>query len=120
MTGRIKVKELMQREGLKGEVVILFPSRHTGIIHGDDGFDVTFSDDSLVVGFSYGELSVGLRVSYGVFFAAGAKVPRAINMQVVGADQTKQPVNLRKESLNDRSARGWFPRVLNVFLDRNT
>lgn len=37
MTGRIKVRELMQREGLKGEVVNLFPSWHTGIIQGDDG-----------------------------------------------------------------------------------
>ena len=83
MTGRIKVRELMQREGLKGEVVNLFPSWHTGIIHGDDGYDVTFSDDSLVVGFSYSELSLGLRVSYSVFFAAGAKVPTAINMQPV-------------------------------------
>jgi len=90
MTGRIKVKTLMQREGLKGEVVNLFPSWHTGIIHGDDGYDVIFSDDSLVVGFGYGELSVGLRVSYGVFFAAGAKVPTAINMQPVRADQTKE------------------------------
>lgn len=50
---------------------------------------MTFNDDSLVVGFSYGELSVGLRVSYGVFFAAGAKVPTAINMQPVRADQTE-------------------------------
>ena len=90
MTGRIKVRELMQREGLRGEVVNLFPAWHTGIIHGDDGYDVTFSDESLVVGFSYGELSVGLRVSYGVFFAAGAKVPTAINMQPVGGNQTER------------------------------
>ena len=79
----------MQREGLKGEVVNLFPAWHTGIIHGDDGYDVTFSDESLVVGFNYSELSVGLRVSYAVFFAAGAKVPTAINMQPVRSDQTE-------------------------------
>jgi hypothetical protein len=34
MTGRIKVKKLMQKQGLRGEVVSLFVSRHTGIIHG--------------------------------------------------------------------------------------
>lgn len=94
MTGRIKVRELMQREGLKGEVVNLFYSWHTGIIHGDDGYDVTFSDESLVVGFSFAELSIGLQVSYGVFFAAGAKVPTAINMQPVRADQTKEASKL--------------------------
>ena len=94
MTGRIKVKELMQREGLEGEVVNLFPSWHTGIIHGDDGYDVAFDEESLVVGFSYGGLSVGLRVSYGVFFATGARVPTAINMQLTGADQTKQASEL--------------------------
>jgi hypothetical protein len=92
MTGRIKVKELMQREGLKGEVVNLFHSWHTGIIHGDDGYDVAFSDDSLVVGFSYGEMSVGLRVSYGVFFAAGTKVPTAINVEPVSAADTDEAV----------------------------
>ena len=37
MRRRIKVRELMQREGLNGEVVKLLPSRSTGIIHGDDG-----------------------------------------------------------------------------------
>ena len=101
MTGRIKVKELMQREGLKGEVVNLFLSWHTGIIHGDDGYDVTFSDDSLVVGFSYSELSVGLRVSYGVFFGTGARVPTAINMQPVEADQTERASELA-ESVTQR------------------
>jgi hypothetical protein len=75
MTGRI------QREDLRGEVVKLFPSWHTGIIHGDDGYDVTFSEDSLVLGFSYAEVSLGLRVSYGVLFAAGAKVPTAFNLK---------------------------------------
>jgi hypothetical protein len=94
MTHRIKVKELMQLEGLNGEVVNLFSSWRTGIIHGDDGYDVTFSDDSLVVGFSFGELSVGLRVSYGVFFASGAKVPTAINMQPVRADETGEASEL--------------------------
>jgi hypothetical protein len=74
MKSRIKVK---------GEVINLFPSWHTGIVHGDDGCDVTFSDESLAVGFGYRELSVGLRVSYGVFLATGARVPTAINMQPI-------------------------------------
>ena len=93
MTGRINVRQLMRREGLKGEVVSLFHSLHTGIIHGDDAYDVAFNDESLVVGFSFGELSIGLRVSYGVFFAAGAKVPTAINMQPV-RDQTEEASEL--------------------------
>ena len=89
MRVRIKVRELMQRESLSGEVVNLFPSWHTGIIHGDEGYDVAFNDESLVVGFGYSELSVGQRVSYGIFFTAGAKVPVAINVQPAAAVQTK-------------------------------
>jgi len=76
-----RVKELMQREGLRGEIVQLFHSRRTGMIHGDDGDDVTFNEESLVVGLSYGELSLGLKVSYGIFFATGAKLPTGINVQ---------------------------------------
>ena len=72
MRRRVKVRKLMQREGLGGEVVELFHSRSTGMIHGDDGYNVTFDEESLVVGLSYGELSLGLKVSYGLFFAAGA------------------------------------------------
>ena len=34
MAGRIKFGQLMQREDLRGEVVKLFPSGHTGIIRG--------------------------------------------------------------------------------------
>lgn len=81
MKRRIKVRELMQREGLRGEIVQLFHSGRTGMIHGYDGYDVTFNKESLVVGLSYGELSLGLKVSYGIFFAAGAKLPSAINVQ---------------------------------------
>jgi len=89
MRRRIKVRELMQREGLNGEVVKLLPSRSTGIIHGDDGYDVTFNEESLVVGLGYGELGIGLRVSYGIFFATGAKVPTAINVQPASGGQTE-------------------------------
>jgi hypothetical protein len=77
----MRVRELMQREGLRGEIVQLFHSRRTGMIHGDDGYDVTFNEESLVVGLSYGELSLGLRVSYGIFFATGATLPTGINVQ---------------------------------------
>ncbi len=59
----VKVRELMQREGLSGEVVTLFYSGRTGIIHGDDGYDVTFNEESLVVGLAYGDLGIGLRAS---------------------------------------------------------
>jgi hypothetical protein len=89
MTGRIKVVELMKREGLRGEVIKLFPSWHTGIIHGDDGYDVTFSEDSLTVGFSYRELFLGMCVTYSVFFAAGAKVPIAVNLEPAPAHKAK-------------------------------
>ena len=81
MKRRIKVKELIQREGLRGEIVQLFHSQRTGMIHGDDGYDVTFNEESLAVGLSDGELSLGLKVSYGIFFATGAKLPTGINVQ---------------------------------------
>jgi hypothetical protein len=51
------------------------------MIHGDDGYEVTFNEESLVVGLSYSELSLGLKVSYGIFFATGAKLPTGINVQ---------------------------------------
>ena len=51
------------------------------MIRGYDGYDVTFNEESLVVGLSYGELSLGLKVSYGIFFATGAKLPTGINVQ---------------------------------------
>ena len=89
MRRRAKVRELMQREGLSGEIVQLFHSQSTGIIHGDDGYDVTFNEESLVVGLGYRELGLGLKVSYGIFFATGAKVPTAINVQPVSGGRTE-------------------------------
>ena len=89
----VKVRELMQKEGLSGEVVTLFHSGRTRIIHGDDGYDVTFNEESLVVGLSYGELSLGLRVSYGIFFATGAKLPTAINLQPAIGGPTATPAD---------------------------
>jgi hypothetical protein len=53
----------MQREGLSGEVVTLFHS--------------------------YSEIGIGLRVSYGIFFATGAKVPTAINVQPASGGRTE-------------------------------
>ena len=85
----VKVRELMQREGLSGEVVTLFYSGRTGIIHGDDGYDVTFNEESLVVGLAYGGLGIGLRVSYGIFFAAGARIPTAINVRPASSSRTE-------------------------------
>jgi len=93
MKRRVKVRELMQREGLSGEVITLFHSRRTGIIHGDDGYDVTFNEQSLAVGLCYRDLGIGSRVSYGVFFAAGSKLPTAINVM---------PVHSQIEKTEDR------------------
>ena len=90
MRRHIKVHELMQREGLRGEVVELFHSRNTGLIHGDDGYLVTFNQESLVVGLSYRELSLGLKVSYGIFFAIGAKIPTAINVMPASGEQSEK------------------------------
>ena len=89
MKRRFKVRALMQREGLRGEVVELFHSRNTGLIHGDDGYLVTFNRESLVVGLSYRELSLGLKVTYGMFFAIGTKIPTAINVRPASGGQTK-------------------------------
>src|SRR5437016_8226964 len=86
-----RVKELMQREGLRGEIMQLFHSRRTGMIRGDDGYDVTFNEESLVVGLAYGELSLGLKVSYGIFFATGAKLPTGINVQPAIGGPTAAP-----------------------------
>jgi hypothetical protein len=98
----VKVRELMQREGLSGEVVELFYSRSTGIIHGDDGYDVTFNEESLVVGLVYSDLGIGLRVSYGVFFATGAKVATAINVRPATGNRTETT----QDAENAVSARG--------------
>lgn len=84
-----KVRELMQREGLSGEVFALSRTQRTGIIHGDDGYDVTFNEDSLILGLAYCEVGIGLRVSYGVFFARG--VPTAINVRPVSGSRTETP-----------------------------
>ncbi|MBI3668384.1 MAG: hypothetical protein HY237_01170 [Acidobacteria bacterium] len=94
MRGRVKVRDLMRKQDLTGEGVSLFPARNTGIIHGDEGYDVTFNDESLAVGIAYAGLCVGQRVSYSIFFAARAKVPVAINVQTAPTDQAEAGENL--------------------------
>ena len=49
MKKRVMVRELMQRAGLRGEIVELFHLRNTGMIHGHDGYDVSFNQEPLVV-----------------------------------------------------------------------
>ncbi len=85
----VKVRELMQRVGLSGEVVALFHSGRTGMIHGDDGYDVTFNEESLVVGLAYGDVGIGQQVYYGIFFAKGAKVPTAINVRTASGGRAE-------------------------------
>jgi hypothetical protein len=80
MKYRVRITELVTDEKVSGEVANLFPRWHTGIIRGDDGYDVAFNDESLIVGMAYEELNVGRRVSYGIFFARGCKAPVAINV----------------------------------------
>ena len=46
------------------------------------------------MGFSYRELSLGLRVSYSLFFAVGAKVLTAVNLELAHADQAKGSTEL--------------------------
>jgi hypothetical protein len=66
------------------------------MIHGDNGYDVTFNDESLVVGMGYAELSLGLRVSYGIVFATGAKIPTAINVQPARSSETESAQDATK------------------------
>ena len=106
LTGRIRVRELAQREGLKGKVLNLFPSWHIGIIHGDDGYDVTFREDSLVVGFSYAELSVGREFLTASFFLQGPRFPLRLICNRFERIQQKASANSRKQLLRDRSAQG--------------
>lgn len=108
MKKRIWGSELRQREGLRGEIVELCHSRRTGMIHGYDGYDVTFNEESPVVGLSYGELSLGLKVSYGIFFATGAKLPTGINVQ----PSNGCPAETTKDAENVLSARAGGTKVM--------
>ncbi len=92
----IRVGELIQREGLRGEIMQLFHSRRTGMIRGYDGYDVTFNEESLVVGLSYGELSLGLKVSYGSFSPRGRSFPLALMCSLRSGAQPQRPKMRRK------------------------
>jgi hypothetical protein len=107
MRSRVKIGKPMQREGLSGEVVTLFHSRSTGVIHGDDGNDVTFNEESLVVGLAYSEIGIGLRVSYGIFFATGAKVPTAINVQPASGGRTEATQDSESTFLQEQVGSAW-------------
>ena len=104
MKKRLKVRELMQRA--RGEIVELFHLRNAGTVHGEDGYDVVFNQESLVVGLSYRELSLGLRVTYGIVFATGAKVPTDINvMPALGqTEKTEDRENVRSARVGEFGA----------------
>jgi hypothetical protein len=103
MKRRVKVRGLMRREGCAGEIVELFHVRNIGMIHRDDGYDVTFDQESIVVG-SYRELSLGLKATYGSFFATGAKA--AINvMPALGqTGETEDRENVRSARVGEFGA----------------
>ena len=91
--------------GLRGEIVEFFHVRNIGMIHRDDAYDVTFDQESIVVG-SYRELSLGLKATYGSFFATGAKVPTAINvMPALGqTGKTEDRKNVRSARVGEFGA----------------
>jgi hypothetical protein len=95
MKRRTRVTELMQREGLRGEVVELFYSRSTGMIHGEDGYDVTFNEESLVVGLSYRELGLGVKVPYRLFLRPEQSFPPRLMSSLRLADERNR-ARLRK------------------------
>ena len=76
------------------------------MIHGDDGYNVTFNQESLVVGLSNRELRLGLKVTYGIFFATGGKVPTAINvMPALGqTGETEDRENVRSARVGEFGA----------------
>jgi hypothetical protein len=78
-----------------------------GWIHGENEYDVAFNqEESLVVGLSYRELSLGLSVTYGIFFATRAKVPTAINvMPALGhTEEIEDRENVRSARVDEFGA----------------
>ena len=67
---------------------------------------VAFNQESLAVGLSYRELSLGLRVTYGIFFATGAKIPTDINvMPALGqTEKTQDRENVRSARVGEFGA----------------
>ena len=91
---------------MQGEILELFHLRNIGMIHRVDGYDVTFDQESFVMGLTYRELDLGLKVTCGIFFATGAKVPTAINaMPALGqTGKTEDRENVRSARVGDFGA----------------
>src|SRR5215469_1827376 len=113
MKKSLKVCELMLRERLRGEIVELFHFAEHRMIHGEERYGVVFNQESLVVGLSYRELSRGLRVTYGIFFATRTKIPTAFNvMPALGqTEETEDRENVRSPELvnSARCNSAWAP-----------
>jgi hypothetical protein len=96
MTRRISVKKLVRAEKLSGEIARLFRRWSSGIIHGDDGFDVAFNFLS-TEGVSYSDLCLGQRVSYRLHFPKDGKVPVATHVQPSVEQSTNSHDGEKKE-----------------------
>ncbi len=79
MKRSMAIKNLASGQKLKGEIVLLFRPKNTGIIRGDDGYDVGFHALS-VVGATYRDLCLGERVIYQLSFPRNGKIPTAMNV----------------------------------------
>jgi len=88
MTGSVPIRKLNGQK-LKGEIVRLFHRQDTGIIRGDDGYDVGFHALS-VEGTSYAALFLGERVTYQLSFSRNGKIPTAMNVQ---PDHCSEPLS---------------------------
>lgn len=99
MTGRVPIRKLNGRK-LKGTVVCLFREQNTGILRGDDGYDVGFHA-VVVAGAAYKDLFAGERVTYQLSFSKNRKVPTAMNVQPDRSSErmgTGEPTSLAKEN----------------------
>lgn len=105
MTRRVSVKKLIRAEKLSGEVTRLFRHWSSGIIHGDDGFDVAFNFLS-TEGVSYSDLCLGQRVSYRLHFPKGGKVPVATHVQP-SVEQGTTSHDGEKKQLAHEELEGW-------------
>lgn len=79
MTGCMPIRKLNGQK-LKGAIVCLFREQSTGIIRGDDGYDVGFHALA-VAGAAYKDLFAGERVTYQLSFSKNGKVATAMSLQ---------------------------------------
>jgi hypothetical protein len=107
MTRRVSVKKLTRAEKLSGEVTRLFRRWSSGIIHGDDGFDVAFNF-LCTEGVSYSDLTLGQRVSYRLHFPKHGKVPVATHVQP-SREQSTASLNGERQELEPED---FEPRVV--------